>query len=55
MKTTNVIKSFILTIAIFSSQFANSQNFKWNSETKKFEKINKIEINSMKAKIKTTK
>ena len=55
MKTINIIKSFILTIAIFSSQFANSQNFKWNSETKKFEKTNKTEINSMQAKIKTTK
>ena len=38
MKITNIIKLFILTIAIFSSQFANSQNLKWNSTTKKFEK-----------------
>ena len=55
MKTINIIKSFILTIAIFSSQFVNSQTFKWNSETKKLEKTNKTEINSMQAKIKTTK
>ena len=55
MKTINIIKSFILTIAIFSSQFANSQQVKWNKETKKFEKTNKTEINSMQAKIKTTK
>ena len=55
MKTINIIKSCILTIAIFSSQFANSQQFKWNPETKKFEKTNKTEINSMQAKIKTTK
>ena len=44
MKTMNIIKSFILTIAIFSSQFANSQQFKWNPETKKFEKTNKKDI-----------
>ena len=55
MKTINIIKSFILTISIFSSQFANSQQVKWNKETKKFEKTNKTEINSMQAKIKTTK
>ena len=54
MKTTNIIKSFILSIAIFSSQFANSQQFKWNPETKKFEKNNKTE-NNMYAKIKTNK
>ena len=44
MKITNIIKLFILTIAIFSSQFANSQNLKWNSTTKKFEKTNKKDI-----------
>ena len=55
MKTINIIKSFILTITIFSSQFANSQQVKWNKETKNFEKTNKTEINSMQAKIKTTK
>ena len=37
MKTINIIKSFILTIAIFSSQFANSQQVKWNKKTKKFD------------------
>ena len=46
----NVIKSFILTIAIFSSQFANSQQFKWNPETKKFEKTNKKDIQKEKEK-----
>ena len=44
MKITNIIKLFILTIAIFSSQFANSQNLKWNSTTKKFEKTIKKDI-----------
>ena len=55
MKTTNIIKSLIFTFTVFSCQFADSQNFKWNPETKKLEKINKTEINSMQAKIKTTK
>jgi len=55
MKTINIIKSFILTVAIFSSQFANSQQVKWNKETKKFEKTNKTENNNMYAQFNTTK
>ena len=49
------MKSFILTVAIFSSHFANSQQVAWIKETNKFEITNTTEINGMYAKIKTTK